>query len=249
MNDQTLPDDLRAVPPNADPSALPDHDDDFDTDDDDGDDIEAYCVRCHEQVTIENPEPVWTSRGQPGTRGVCPNCGTTVFRMGRTAAHNQLQAPPPVRVEDAPKLIANRGRKRPQPATYINAAGSESALGEQLSRDLESAGVHTWFDAQNATEAVAWAGGVHPALRDCVQMVLLWSKSAAEAESVRTAWQFFKTARKPITLVLLDTTEVPDALRRNPRFDFSDSGLDLSKNSKRRAVFQQLVQTLGDQGR
>ena len=209
--------------------------------------FEAYCVRCRAQVAVENPEPVWTSRGQPGTRGTCPTCGTTVFRMGRTPAHDKLQAPPPVRVEDAPKLIANRGHKRAQPATYVNTGSADSQIGEQLAKDLESAGVYTWFDPKNATEAVAWAGGVHPALRDCVQMVLVWSKTASESESVQKAWQFFKTARKPITLVLLDTTEIPDALRRSPRFDFSQSGPDQAKSSKSKAIFRQLVQTLGEQ--
>jgi DNA-directed RNA polymerase subunit RPC12/RpoP len=236
MNDQTPPDASRDNQPETDDTLI-----------EAADAFEAYCVRCREQVAVENPEPVWTSRGQPGTRGTCPNCASTVFRMGRTPAHDKLQAPPPVRVEDAPKLIANRGRKRPQPATYINTGSVDTAVGEQLAKDLESAGVHTWFDPKNATEAIAWAGGVHPALRDCVQMVLVWSKTASESESVRVAWQFFKTARKPITLVLLDTTEIPDVLRRSPRFDFSQVGIDQSKNPKSKSVFRQLVQTLGEQ--
>jgi len=239
MKDKTLPDS-----PHDDPSEIPEIDE---LSTNLADSFEAYCVRCKAQVVVENPEPVWTSRGQPGTRGTCPNCASTVFRMGRTPAHDKLQAPPPVRVEDAPKLIANRGRKRAQPATYVNTGSDDVAIGDQLAKDLESAGVHTWFDPQNGTEAIAWAGGVHPALRDCVQMVLVWSKTASESESVRVAWQFFKTARKPITLVLLDTTEVPDALRRNPRFDFSQVGTNQTKNAKSKTVFRQLVQTLGDQ--
>jgi len=36
---------------------------------------------------------VFTSAGTPATRGVCPVCGTSLFRMGRTAAHEGQQAP------------------------------------------------------------------------------------------------------------------------------------------------------------
>ena len=209
--------------------------DDIITDDVAG--IEAYCVRCRKQVEVLEPEPVWTSRGQPGTRGTCPECGTTVFRLGRTAAHDRLQAPPPVRVEDVPKIVANRGRKRALPATYINTENADVDFGGRLAKELDSAGVHTWFDAEHATDKVAWAGGVHPALRDCVQMVVIWSQAAAQSGAVKEAWTFFKNARKPIALVLLDATPIPDELRRSPRFDFS-------KNYK--GPFRQLLETLGD---
>jgi len=203
----------------------------------DAEPIEAYCVRCRIQVEIVNPEPVWTSRGQPGTRGTCPDCGSTVFRMGQTPAHRTLRPPPPVRVEDAPKVVANRGHKRAQPATYINAAEGDYDFAAQLAKELDAAGVHTWFDPQSLNEPVAWAGGVHPALRDCVQMVIVWSAGAADSAQVKESWTFFKTARKPIAFVLIDDAEVPDALRRSPRFD-------TRKDYK--AGFRQLLQTLGE---
>jgi len=206
--------------------------------DEDEETNEAYCVRCRQQVEMLNPEPVWTSRGQPGTRGTCADCGTTVFRMGHTPAHDRLRAPPPVRVEDVPKLVPNRGRKRPQPATYINAGEADTEFAARLAKELDGAGVHTWFDPQNATEQIAWAGGAHPALRDCVQMVLVWSKAGFGSESVKKAWTFFKSSHKPVAVVLLDSTEVPDALRRSPRFDFSRDY---------KSAFRQLLQTLGDQ--
>ena len=60
----------------------PKHDDEV-TDAEEPEPIEAYCVRCKHMVEMLDPEPVWTSKGTPGTRGVCPDCGTTVFRMGK----------------------------------------------------------------------------------------------------------------------------------------------------------------------
>jgi hypothetical protein len=31
---------------------------------------------------MKNPEKVTLKNGRPATRGICPNCGTKVFRIG-----------------------------------------------------------------------------------------------------------------------------------------------------------------------
>ena len=40
------------------------------------------CMRCQEQVEIQNPVESKTSRGTKIAKGKCPKCGTTVCRMG-----------------------------------------------------------------------------------------------------------------------------------------------------------------------
>lgn len=57
--------------------------------------MEAYCVKCKTKRIIENPQPAYTNSGSPGTRGTCAVCGTTVFRMGRTPAHEGIAPPDP----------------------------------------------------------------------------------------------------------------------------------------------------------
>jgi NAD-dependent SIR2 family protein deacetylase len=42
--------------------------------------LEAYCVRCKQTIEVEHPQPVWTRRGMPATRGECPDCGGTRLR-------------------------------------------------------------------------------------------------------------------------------------------------------------------------
>lgn len=213
------------------------HEDELIEEPDEIDPIEAYCVKCKEKTEMEEPQPVWTSRGQPATRGICPVCGTSIFRIGKTDAHSTMSAPPPIRVEDTEKLVANRGRKKPLPATYINVSSIESEFGAKLAKELDQAGVHTWYDPNNATEEIQWAGGVHPALRDCVKMVVVLSSKSRDSESVSKAWNFFRKEKKPLVVALLDSVEVPDALRRSPRFDFS-------KDYK--TAFRQLLQALSD---
>jgi hypothetical protein len=208
-------------------------------DDDDPDPIEAYCVRCRDKVEMEQPQPVWTSRGQAATRGICPDCGTLIFRIGRTDAHRTMQAPPPVRVEDVEKTVPNRGRKKYMPATFINIADRDQAMGVQLAKDLAQAGLHTWYDPESLGEAVQWAGGLHPALRDCVKMVVVISAGITESVRWKAAWEFFKKERRPLVVATLgdgDQLEIPDALRRLPRYD-------LSKDYK--AALRGIMESLG----
>ncbi|MGB9879592.1 MAG: DUF5679 domain-containing protein, partial [Anaerolineae bacterium] len=58
-----------------------------------GQEVIAYCLKCREKRTMQNPEPVFTATGNPATRGTCPVCGATLFKMGRTQAHAALPTP------------------------------------------------------------------------------------------------------------------------------------------------------------
>jgi DNA topoisomerase-1 len=46
---------------------------------------------------MDHPTPEYTETGTPATRGVCPECGTTLYRMGRTPAHEGLEPPEVIR--------------------------------------------------------------------------------------------------------------------------------------------------------
>jgi DNA topoisomerase-1 len=70
--------------------------------------LEAYCVKCKTKREIQNPQAVFTENGAPATRGVCPVCGTTLFRMGNTEAHANLprpEKPPKPRTKRSGKLV------------------------------------------------------------------------------------------------------------------------------------------------
>ncbi len=43
---------------------------------------EAYCVKCKKKVTMVDEQKVTLKNGKPAKKGKCPNCGTTVFRIG-----------------------------------------------------------------------------------------------------------------------------------------------------------------------
>ena len=55
--------------------------------------MEAYCVKCKTKREIEKNIATFNSRGVAMTQGVCPVCGTKIFRLGKTPAHEGLQPP------------------------------------------------------------------------------------------------------------------------------------------------------------
>jgi len=70
------------------------------------DNIVAYCMKCKEKREMNAPQAVFTKKGVPATKGKCPVCGTTMFRMGETEAHKGLPRPdPPQRTQRRGKLV------------------------------------------------------------------------------------------------------------------------------------------------
>jgi len=43
----------------------------------------AYCVKCRTKVEIRNPRNIILKNKRPAIQGVCPRCGTKVFRIGK----------------------------------------------------------------------------------------------------------------------------------------------------------------------
>lgn len=52
--------------------------------------IEGYCLKCKEKRIIANGVAEWSATGRPATRGSCAVCGSTIYRQGRTVAHDSL---------------------------------------------------------------------------------------------------------------------------------------------------------------
>jgi len=72
--------------------------------------LEAYCVKCKEKREMLNPVPEFTSSGTAGTRGKCPVCDTTMFRMGKTLAHEGMTPPPASERKRKKKTKARKGK-------------------------------------------------------------------------------------------------------------------------------------------
>ncbi|MDX1994652.1 MAG: DUF5679 domain-containing protein [bacterium] len=195
--------------------------------------LEGYCMRCRETVEILDPQAVWTRKGMPAVRGDCPNCGGTVFRMGKTDLHQANARPAAVEVG------GDGRRKQPKLArdtVYVAFAPEDEALAQQIAADLNNTGVAAWLHEPDDGE-VAWAGGVHPALKECARLLYVLSPTSLNAPDVEATWKFFKEKRKPVVIAQVAAAEPPDAIRRSPRFDLAGDY---------KTAFRQMVQALSE---
>src|SRR5512141_1593030 len=55
--------------------------------------MEAYCMKCKTKREMNDPVATFNAKGSPVTIGVCPVCGTKLYRMGKTEAHAGLTPP------------------------------------------------------------------------------------------------------------------------------------------------------------
>jgi hypothetical protein len=46
--------------------------------------MQAYCVKCHTKREMKNAKSVTMENGKPATQGVCPVCGTKMYRIGKS---------------------------------------------------------------------------------------------------------------------------------------------------------------------
>ncbi|MCS6994455.1 MAG: type I DNA topoisomerase [Anaerolineales bacterium] len=66
--------------------------------------MEAYCMKCKARREMLQPVATFNAAGSPITRGTCAVCGTSLFRTGRTEAHQGL-TPPSAEEKRSGKLV------------------------------------------------------------------------------------------------------------------------------------------------
>jgi len=85
---------------------------------------------------MTNSQPVYTAAGAPATRGTCPVCGTTMFKMGATAAHASLPKPEPKPNAPATARRAPKpGRGAKGKLVIVESPAKARTVGRFLGRD------------------------------------------------------------------------------------------------------------------
>ena len=111
--------------------------------------MEAYCMKCKTKREIKDPVAGFNAKGSPITTGSCPVCGTKLYRMGRTPAHDGLTPPAkPEKVEkregklvivESPAKAKTVGRFLGRGYTVKASVGHvRDLLKSQLSVDVEN---------------------------------------------------------------------------------------------------------------
>ena len=92
--------------------------------------MKAYCVKCKEKQEMESPQAVFTKTGTPATSGVCSVCGTNMFRMGKTEAHQGLTPP---------KNTKRKSKKKPRNGklVIVESPAKARTIGRYLGKDYQ----------------------------------------------------------------------------------------------------------------
>ncbi|HSO12447.1 MAG TPA: type I DNA topoisomerase [Anaerolineales bacterium] len=70
--------------------------------------MEAYCMKCKTKREMNNPVASFNAKGSPVTIGICPVCGTKLYKMGKSDAHAGLIPPP--KPEKQVKVVKRDGK-------------------------------------------------------------------------------------------------------------------------------------------
>ncbi len=54
--------------------------------------MQAYCMKCRTKREMKDAKSITMKNGRPATQGVCPVCGTKMFRIGKSQAFNNYFA-------------------------------------------------------------------------------------------------------------------------------------------------------------
>jgi len=70
--------------------------------------MEAYCMKCKTKREMQDHVASFNAKASPVTIGVCSVCGTKLYRMGKTEAHEGV--PPPPKPEKQVKVEKREGK-------------------------------------------------------------------------------------------------------------------------------------------
>jgi DNA topoisomerase-1 len=108
--------------------------------------MEAYCMKCKTKREIQDPQAGFNKATAPITRGTCGICGTTLYRIGRTEAHDGLVVPEKVEKRSGKLVIVESPAKARTVGRFLGKGYTVRAsvghvrdlLRSQLSVDVEN---------------------------------------------------------------------------------------------------------------
>ncbi len=161
--------------------------------------MEAYCVKCKTKREIKEPQPVYNENGTPATRGICPECNTVLYRMGKSPAHEGIK--PPEREEnrqgrlvivESPAKARTVGRFLGKGYTVKASIGHvRDLLRSQLSVDVENSFTPKYRVPKEKTQIVKELQGLAKTHAE----IYLATDPDREGEAI--AWHLLEAAKIP----------------------------------------------------
>ena len=103
-------------------------------------------MKCKKKREVQNPEATFNAKASPVTTGTCGVCGTKLYRMGRTPAHEGLTPPEPKNNRKGKLVIVESPAKAKTVGRFLGKGYTVKAsvghvrdlLRSQLSVDVEN---------------------------------------------------------------------------------------------------------------
>jgi len=101
--------------------------------------LQGYCFKCKDKRQILDPVAEWSAGGSPGTRGICPVCNGTIYKMGLTPAHEHLPKPETVkrtrkRSKKTSSKKKNKATRRSGKLVVVESPAKARTIGRYLGR-------------------------------------------------------------------------------------------------------------------
>lgn len=174
--------------------------------------ITAYCMKCKEKREVQEPKAVFTKTGRAATRGICPECGTTMFRMGETPAHEGLPRPEVTAAPRKKKQKRRGKRKKTTKLVIVESPAKARTVGKFLGKGYKvKASVGHVRDLLRSKLSVDTENNFEPKyrvpkekrevvneLRDLVKRsVEVYLATDPDREGEAIAWHLLEAARIP----------------------------------------------------
>ena len=149
--------------------------------------MEAYCVKCKAKCEIAETEAVFTKQAVAGTKGRCSVCGTGVYRMGRTPAHEGMVPPVAVPRASAKRAKAARSGKLVIVESPAKARTISKFLGKGYSVKASLGHVRDLLRSQLSVDVTNNSTPKYRIMSDRLALVKELRKDAAAAEEIYLA--------------------------------------------------------------
>jgi len=158
----------------------------------------AYCMKCKAKRPIQDAVAVFTAGGAPATRGGCAVCGTGLYLMGLTAAHDGLEKPAPAPKKKAGNNAGKRVGKKDAPPlkrkgklVIVESPAKAKTIEHYLGKDYKvKASIGHVRDLLKSTLSVNVENNFEPTYsvpRDKKDVVKQLKAAAAQAEEIYLA--------------------------------------------------------------
>ncbi len=89
--------------------------------------VEGYCVKCKAMRPLSNGRAIFMANARPAAEGICPECGTRLFKIGATADHAGLPQPvPQEKARPKAKAGSSGGKVAREKGSAARGAGGQS---------------------------------------------------------------------------------------------------------------------------